>query len=392
MLNIIIQIILSLFLISIMAFIGYSIYNTEYIDNISIINTNKKKTLVYDGILNYSDDSNVIVETYDKAMYGYRDINASINQNGGIEYSYNFWLYFNPNTSTGFLANNNFGGTLTISPELSALDSTSTFTSDYKYIILFYKGEAPAPIIMNSHNYECEQSIIIANQDTRILIKNPLVKIRNDCKEIIIELNNINFPETYNYHKEAFPGNCASADDYSSRNKNKFGIKDIDISKYKEKFNMVTIVIQEQPKKEDIINSARTNCRIYFNGVLINDTLTSNENNIDAITDTIADFSSSAIKSNLSKLRIFPTDIYKTSPTVENVIMDDLITKKPSLQMSDLSYYNYALLQSEITRLYKNGFNQYPAIVVKKMENLKYTKGTYSAVLDNSTKAVGKDK
>jgi len=72
--------------------------------------------------------------------------------------------------------------------------------------------------------------------------------------------------------------------------------------------------------------------------------------------------------------------------------MDDLITKKPSLQMSDLSYYNYALLQSEITRLYKNGFNQYPAIVVKKMENLKYTKGTYSAVLDNSTKAVGKDK
>jgi len=194
MLNIIIQIILSLFLISIMAFIGYSIYNTEYIDNISIINTNKKKTLVYDGILNYSDDNNVIVETYDKAMYGYRDINASINQNGGIEYSYNFWLYFNPKSTTGFLAENNFGGTLNISPALADIRSNA-FTTDYKYIILFYKGEAPAPIIMNSHNYECEQSTIIANQDTRILIKNPLVKIRNDCKEIIIELNNINFPE-----------------------------------------------------------------------------------------------------------------------------------------------------------------------------------------------------
>ena len=59
MLNTIIQIILSIFLISIMAFIGYSIYNREFINSISISNTNKKITKIFSGIFDYSDNSNI---------------------------------------------------------------------------------------------------------------------------------------------------------------------------------------------------------------------------------------------------------------------------------------------------------------------------------------------
>ena len=47
MLNTIIQIILALFLILIMAFIAYSIYDNEYIKSINIFNTNKKETKIF---------------------------------------------------------------------------------------------------------------------------------------------------------------------------------------------------------------------------------------------------------------------------------------------------------------------------------------------------------
>ena len=54
MINTFIQIILSIFLILIMAFIGYSIYNHEYLKSIRISNSNKKKTSIFKGILDYT--------------------------------------------------------------------------------------------------------------------------------------------------------------------------------------------------------------------------------------------------------------------------------------------------------------------------------------------------
>ena len=82
-----------------MAFIGYSVYNREFIDGISLSNTNKKITKIFTGIFDYTDIKDIEIETYNKTDYSYLDINPSINQNGGAEYSYNFWLFFRPNTS-----------------------------------------------------------------------------------------------------------------------------------------------------------------------------------------------------------------------------------------------------------------------------------------------------
>ncbi len=108
MINSTIQIILSVFLIAIMAFISYSVYNNEIINNIKLTSTNKKSTVIFSGVLDYTQDKDVELETYDKTNPTYIDINSSINQNGGAEYSYNFWLFFDTlndmitsNTNTG---------------------------------------------------------------------------------------------------------------------------------------------------------------------------------------------------------------------------------------------------------------------------------------------------
>ena len=94
MLDIIIQVILGLFLILIMAFIAYSIFDREYLKSFNILNTNKKETKIFTGIYPY-DREGIKVETFNRADPYYFDLNPSVNQNGGAEYSYNFWIYFN---------------------------------------------------------------------------------------------------------------------------------------------------------------------------------------------------------------------------------------------------------------------------------------------------------
>ena len=198
MLNTIIQIILSIFLISIMAFISYSVYNREFINSITLSTSNKKITKIFTGIFDYTVIKDIDIETYNKSDFSYLDINPSINQNGGAEYSYNFWLFFRTKESDSSeiinpdVANN----------ELIAKYNTINTKSDSgnivktdQYIVLFYKGEKTPIITKTIDNYDCNTNDTIS--DYPILVKNPLIKIKNDASEIIVEFNNINHTDTY---------------------------------------------------------------------------------------------------------------------------------------------------------------------------------------------------
>ena len=77
------------------------------------------------------------------------------------------------------------------------------------------------------------------------------------------------------------------------------------------------------------------------------------------------------MKSNLSELHINPQ---KINGTINTHTLTDRITKIAPLQMSDLTYYNYALTNTEIKRLYNNGFNKYDASFKKRMSK-NYEKG-----------------
>jgi hypothetical protein len=111
---------------------------------------------------------------------------------------------------------------------------------------------------------------------------------------------------------------------------------------------------------------------VYFNGELKADTLAKTNSLID---DEINSFKSRVMKSNLSKLHINPSD----NQTISTVKLADKITEVPALQMADLTYYNYALNNTEIKQLYNSGFNKYDATFKKiKVINKDYTKGSNS--------------
>lgn len=361
MLNTIIQIILALFLILIMAFIAYSIYDNEYIKSINIFNTNKKETKIFTGVYSF-DKSGIRVETVNKLNPYYFDLNPSINQNGGAEYSYNFWLYFNINDKN---ANNIFttGG------------AEGTRTADANYIVLFYRGIRQL-IPYKQFNYSCDTLGRDLNPKKYILVKNPLVKLNNNGKELVIEYNNLNTPDTFN--STATPMNCTAVSAYDN-NKNKLGIKNIDTKMYNKVYNMVTIVMQESPSNEDVLFQNRTNCKVYFNGTLIADRSTYNN---DIINDTNSVRVSTTMKKNIGNLYINPKSHFKNSNRSDylgatdkdsnsnNDIVEltesDGITKDIPLKIADLSYFNYALSMDEILVLYNKGFkNELADIIIK---------------------------
>ena len=365
MLNTIIQIILSIFLIAIMAFISYSVYNREFVSSIAMSNSNKKITKIFTGIVDYTVVKDIDIETYDKTDFSYLDINPSINQNGGSEYSYNFWIFFSPHQNNKTIITNINDTQREKLTTFANNPVASQATAANQYIVLFYKGESQ-PLIYNTNNkYDCDNSSTL--YDYPILVKNPLIKIKNDASDIIVEYNNINHPDTYNsVSNETI--DCTDTNSYNKRNHNKFGIKDIDVNAYRDKFNMVTVVFQEQSKKDNIFNGNKSNCKVYFNGELKADKL-SNTNSIEE--DEINNFKSRVMKSNLSKLHINPLAI---NGTISEHTLPDNITQISPLQMSDLTYYNYALTNTEIKRLYENGFNKYDASFKKRISK-SYTKG-----------------
>lgn len=346
MINTIVQIILSVFLISIMAFICYSIYNNEIIRNIKINSTTKMKTEIFSGIMDYTEQKNIMVETYDASSKYFLDINPSINQNGGAEYSYNFWLFFDFHDTQGVIATN--------------VDSSLDKYKRYAYIVLFYKGETNnLPLLTNGYqcDFKDDEMVSVKYLDENINIKNPLVKIRNDGKEIIVEYNNINFPETYNTSATKFSCIDKSNETLAKRHLNKFGIKNIDTNKLRQTFNMVTVVFQEKPKNELIFNVESANCRVYFNGSLIEDRIA--QTSAIEHDNKFNNIKSRVMKSNLSKLLINPINVTPGIKSIDPITTDfaneKQITISP-LQVSDLSYFNYALTQKEILLLYNKGY------------------------------------
>ena len=370
MINTIIQILLSIFIIAIMAFISYTIYNKEYINSIDLTSNTKKVTKIFSGILDYSNDSNIEYETFNKTEYTYLDINPSINQNGGAEYSYNFWLYFDVDTNDSLInpISNITAPTKGNENTKREITNYNNYTK-YKYLILFYKGEKQKlPLNMPENNsYDCKYKTI--DFDDQIIIKNPLVKIRNDAKEIVIDYNNINFPDSYNSDANILL--CKNNEFLEERSNNKFGIKNIDVDKYKRKFNMITIVLKEQNNSEQVFYKQNANCKIYLNKQLISDRLASVDN---IENDTIKKFNSRVMKSNFSKFHINPT--LGEYSNVGKHTLNDEITETPSLQVADLTYFNYALTQMEIDRLYASGFNKYPA-TFKKIITRNFDKGSF---------------
>lgn len=368
MLNLILQIILGIFIVLIMGFIAYSIFDREYLSSIRLYNTNKKETQIFTGIFPLTL-SQARIETLNKNDPYYLNINPSVNQNGGAEYSYNFWLYFNIKPSNDKIIN-------------FKNDRTTEGRNNDSFIVLFYKGVKQL-VPYKQNRLSCDTDKTDGDQPyPYILVKNPLVKLNNNGKELVVEYNNLNNPDSY--HSSAVKLICSEIKDKMyGTNVNKLGIKNINTDMYNKTWNMITIVLQESPSNEEKLFSNRTNCKIYFNSTLISDRSTYNNDVLNINNETGI---STAMKNNIGNLYINPlkniNSAYNNHPTdkhdliseIDEIIEDDGIKKDSPIKMANMSYFNYALNDNQILELYNKGFDKKMSDLSIRMLGLDKTK------------------
>lgn len=315
----IIQIVLCLFLLVILLFIAYYVYNYETIINMKNATTLKKDIIIFDGIMNFSTSSSWSFNTYNKSMVSFKDLTPSINQNGGAEYSYNFWLWVDKS-------------------KLKNINSSDV-------VLLLRGSKLKVPYINNTN---CE----IFNKGSYVLVKNPLIRMKNDGTSIIVEYNTVTNPDSYRENGNNVI-NCASGSWYD-KNKGLLGVYNMNDYTYERKWFMVTIVLREITPENDILYKNKTSCKIYINGINALDRIVESPYN--------GELGSSVMKHNRAPLFVNPGDIYSNDGQDSKNPFEVSDGGDSVLQMANLTYHNYALNDVEILQLFNKKFTKAPAI------------------------------
>ena len=346
------QVIIALIILLLMGYVAYNIYLIELHHMFKGNNDIRKETEIFNGIIDFNDIRELKYNTKNRAHEKYRDISPSINQQGGAEYTYNFWLYVDQGRITQLKNESN------------------------KDILLFLKGEKQF-YYNNDFNYNCMYKSTDSKEIKHpiLLTKNPLVRLSSDGKNLAVDYNNILSPDSYQNNSKY--NRCDSVDNnkpWWDRNKNMIGVYDIEFSN---KWFMVTIVMKEIADNNNILTKNRAICRIYINGLLIF------ENKLETIYGSNQDIYSATFKNNNSPLYINPVFDMKYSANspgrkTSGEAMDKINENLPYLDMNmvkydekynvdnptdisgivkmgDLKYYNYALEADAINQLFRNG-------------------------------------
>lgn len=309
----ILQIIIALIVIALMGVIAYSIYNrdtTGFIEDMTKEVIIKKKVKIIDGTMSYDNSKTAVINTSVPYYGNYKEIVPSINQKGGAEYSYSFWLYI-PESAE--------------SPNIQK--------------VLFLKGSKTKTKYISKYN-NCHSN------SGWYLVKNPLIKVNinssNNLDAIIAEFNTIKSPDAVHESPEIL--NCNSAD-LNDKDKNLFGIYGLsNRTDLQNNWSMVTLVVSETNPSSDIMFRNEAVVKMYLNGY-------------EYFNKTGDAFYSggtvtTAMRNNNGNLYINP----------------DISSSLNNVAIADLTYFNYALSDEEVIRLHKVGFNKQTASLPQKIE------------------------
>jgi len=299
----IIQVVFAIFLVLLLSFVAYVVYNREILNGMTSNNL-QKETEIFDGILDFNS-SNYEFDTFDAMASSYKNLTPSVNQQGGAEYSYNFWVYIDRNK---FHSSND--------------------------IILFMRGNKTKVPYINTSN------CILQKKGEYYLVKNPLVRLSKDGSSLIVEYNTITNPDANREYGKNIV-DCASRNTFDN-NKGLLGIYDLDkTSVYDKKWFMVTIILKESNPGGDILYKNKTTCKMYMNGSLILDRNTESSYN--------SSYGSTTMRHNRGKLFVN--------------LNDEKIGNPDTFKMANLSYFNYALTEKDIIALFNKKFTKSTATV-----------------------------
>ena len=340
------QIIISLIVLLLMGYVAYNIYVMELQKMFSGENNIRKEIDIIEGIYDFGNSNEWKYNTNNKSHNNYADIRPSINQQGGAEYSYNFWIYID-------------------NDKLKKLMDTDNNGRD---VALIFKGEK-LYYYNTDYNYNCSSYYGHETILPTILTKNPLIRLNTDGvnSAIAIDYNNILSPDSY--QNDSIYKTCKDLEYkslFKDKNKNLLGIWDINIDK---KWFMVSIVMKEVADTNNILSNNRSLCKIYLNGMLVFDnkvetkytgTKAYNLSEDKSIYDVYA----ATHKDNKSPLYINPKlfSIISNSDVKTQFFDTSKIDEEHILKIGDIKYFNYAINSDIIQSIYNKGLNKNKAV------------------------------
>jgi hypothetical protein len=332
MISVMIQAILGIFVVLILLLIAFVIYNYERLNIIRNSKSIKKKIPIFNGIYDYAMYHNTEYNTFLENSNTYRDLAPSINQAGGAEYTYSFWLKINRR----------------------ALIESNPHSED---IILFMRGSKLQ--IPYKNDGTGGANCILRKNKKYILVKNPLIRMKNDGTSIIVEYNTLTNPDAYRSDGTTLI-KCDTGK-WDDRNGGLLGIYNMTSSEYDNKWFMFTVVIKEITPENDVLNKFKTSCKIYLNGVNMLDRV------VEAPFNGASDKSpgSAAMKHNKSPFYLNPGNLLSENDSYHETKIFENKELSP-LQMSDLTYLNYAANENQIKSMFKSGFSKKPFQLTEK--------------------------
>lgn len=333
------QIIISLIVLLLMGYVAYNIYLIELQNMFNGENNIRREVDIIEGVFDFNSNKEWKYNTNNKMHNNYLPIKSSINQQGGAEYSYNFWLYVNK-------------------------EKLEKYNHERKDIALLLKGEKI--FYYNVNNYNCSARSTDETIIPTLLTKNPLIRINHNGSKLAVDYNNILSPDSYQYNSsyEECSQTQAGAN-WETKNKNLLGIWDIP---FDGKWFMITVVMKEVADSANILAINRAMCKIYMNGMLVFDDKVETKYGVE-----LNNVHSATHKDNRSPLYINPalTDIISRDAN-NGVNLDQFFdTTKLSednvLKMGDIKYFNYAISEDMINEFYNKGLNKSKAVKKEKV-------------------------
>jgi len=305
--------------------LAFFVYNKEALEAAAVQRSIKHHTYVFRGIKDLNVNNNETYDTSDRQHPTFRNMPASINQSGGAEFTYNFWVYKGDKMGNG------------ISKTLSFKPSSGIEEDD---LILFVRGSKR----QQKFNSECNTMPANANN---VMVKCPLVKFQGeDWDNLVVELNTAESPDGVREQARNACGDT-KARSWKRANAHKIALSGFADTNFINKWFMVTIVLTDTEPSDLLPVRNKIRVRIYVNGVLELDRYVDN-----TLGETTSE-NPSVILQNRGPLHVGPQIINPsgTSPSTRNAVPAS--ASSIDVFIANLSFMNYVAQPDEVKGLYK---------------------------------------
>lgn len=340
--------------------IGFAIYNFEMLKSIQKFKSVQLTTPIFQGVVDFNTMGTYTYNTINPNNpldTTYRNLGNAINQAGGAEFTYNFWLYMDPSAGTSG-TNNKIVTTFFDPKKNSPKTINGTYTTDFglntDQFILFLRGTNSAVVY---------DSLCGTTKKSDIMVKCPLVKLENAGDVLSVEFNTVQTKDKEGRFRGADAvsqnarNTCSDvSNDWSYKNSYKIGIKNLKAT-YPAQWFMVTLVIMDTYPSDPLPIRDKSRCQIYINGAIQLDTY------VDGMLNPPNTAGPSILLQNQGNLYVGPAITY-TNPQIGSIQStiapgsSGLINQPRSLCMADLTFMNYVPTPGQITTMYSSGFTK----------------------------------